>query len=82
MAAPKNNRGGEDQTRAKIRTTQLVNRLQRFALAEPDVEIDKDRLKAIEILLRKTLPDLSNVDAKVTATGKLQIVFGSDDANL
>lgn len=62
----------QEQTRAAIKTTQLVKRLQSFALGEleavsPDgedpkpVEIDGLRLKAIEILLRKSLPDLSAV---------------------
>lgn len=52
----------QEQTRAAIQTTQLVKRLQDFALGEPDVEIDTGRLKAIEVLLRKTLPDLSAVN--------------------
>ncbi len=53
--------------RLKIKTSQLINRLQDYALAEPDpktgvtVEIDAGRIKAIEILLRKALPDLSQV---------------------
>ena len=53
--------------RAKIKTSQLVNRLQDFALDGVDpktgnpIEIDNPRLKAIEILLRKSLPDLSAV---------------------
>lgn len=56
----------QEQTRAAIQTTQLVKRLQHFALAEKDeqdvlVDIDPVRLKAIEILLRKSLPDLSSV---------------------
>ena len=56
----------QEQTRAAIKTTQLVKRLQHFALGEKDeqdvvVEIDAGRLKAIEILLRKSLPDLSTV---------------------
>ena len=62
----------QDQTRAAIKTTQLVKRLQAFALGENEakapagedpkpVEIDAGRLKAIEILLRKSLPDLSAV---------------------
>lgn len=50
----------QEQTRSAIQTSQLVNRLQKFALGE-DVEIDASRLKAIEILLRKSLPDLSSV---------------------
>lgn len=54
-------------TREKIQTSQLINRLQGFALGELDPktekpqEIDTGRLKAIEILLRKSLPDLANV---------------------
>lgn len=53
--------------RLKIKTSQLVNRLQGFVLGEADpktgeaIEIDTARLKAIEILLRKALPDLSSV---------------------
>ena len=53
--------------RAKIKTSQLINRLQDFVLDGKDpktgnpVEIDTSRLKAIEILLRKSLPDLSAV---------------------
>lgn len=60
----------QEQTRAAIKTTQLVKRLQAYALGELEVvsdadgeakavEIDAGRLKAIEILLRKSLPDLA-----------------------
>lgn len=57
----------QEQTRAAIKTTQLIKRLQVYALGElddddkPKAEIDAGRLKAIEILLRKSLPDLSSV---------------------
>jgi hypothetical protein len=56
----------QEQTRAAIKTTQLVKRLQCFALGENDdagnvVDLDASKLKAIEVLLRKTLPDLSAV---------------------
>ncbi|MGB1216031.1 MAG: hypothetical protein ACPG4X_21900 [Pikeienuella sp.] len=74
MAATKGTltKAQQEQTRAAIQTTQLVKRLQGFALGESEVkpnadgevkpiEIDRDRLKAIEILLRKSLPDLSAV---------------------
>lgn len=60
MAARTNLRQ-QEQTRAAIQTTQLVKRLQDFALGEDGVEIDAGRLKAIEVLLRKSLPDLSSV---------------------
>lgn len=51
----------QEQTRAAIKTSQLVNRLQDYALAAKGVEIDTGRLKAIEVLLRKSLPDLTSV---------------------
>lgn len=56
----------QEQTRSAIQTSQLINRLQAYALGEI-AEIEAGRLKAIEILLRKTLPDLSAVtmDANV-----------------
>ena len=51
----------QEQTRSAIQTSQLVNRLQAFALGDPGIEIDAGRLKAIEILLRKALPDLQAI---------------------
>jgi hypothetical protein len=65
-ATGKPNKIQQDKTRSAIKTTQLVKRLQWFALGETDdqgavVEIDAPRLKAIEILLRKSLPDLQSV---------------------
>lgn len=74
MAAPELNRAHQQDIRTKIKTTQLINRLQAFALGEkaPNstddddkaLELDQARLKAIEILLRKSLPDLSTVTHK------------------
>ena len=61
------NKAHQDDVRLKIKTSQLVNRLQDFALDGVDpktggpVEIDAGRLRAIEVLLRKSLPDLSAV---------------------
>jgi len=56
----------DQRSREAIKTTQLVKRLNCFALNETDdagnvVEMDPQRLRAIEILLRKTLPDLSSI---------------------
>ena len=65
----------QDKIREAIQTTQLVKRLQFFALGQKDpaevarvgedkaqpVELDAGRLKAIDMLIRKTLPDLSAV---------------------
>jgi hypothetical protein len=67
MAARINKLHQED-VRAKIQASQLVNVLQNHALGKSKLDIPPSRLKAIEILLRKTLPDLSSVEmnAKVT----------------
>jgi hypothetical protein len=50
----------QDEIRAKIQTSQLINRLEGCALGE--VELTAQQLKAIEILLKKNLPDLSQVE--------------------
>lgn len=78
----------QEQTRAAIQTTQLVKRLQDFALGEPDVEIDAGRLKAIEVLLRKSLPDLSSVELTGDAENpvsvalvELRAVYPKHDSN-
>lgn len=57
----------DERSRAAIQTTQLVKRLNCYALGVPDdagntVDLDSGRLRAIEILLRKTLADLSAVE--------------------
>jgi hypothetical protein len=49
----------DDFTRDRIKTTQLVKRLQEHALT--DLGLEQSQIKAIEILLRKSLPDLSAV---------------------
>ena len=74
----------QDQTRAAIQTTQLVKRLQDFALGEKGVEIDAVRMKAIEVLLRKALPDLSSVELTGDPDNPVQTVtrvrlLGPDD---
>lgn len=49
----------DEETRAKIQTSQLLNRLNDHVFN--GVEISTTQMKAIEILLRKTLPDLAAV---------------------
>ena len=52
-------------TREKIRTSQLINRLTAHALGEADpqsgkpVELSATQVRSIEILLKKSLPDLT-----------------------
>ena len=84
MAAPKRNRTHPDdptheKTRKLIQTTQLVKRLNQFALNQKDeagqeVEIDSGRLKAIDMLLNKSLPSLTatTIEARVEASISLE----------
>lgn len=59
----------QDEIREKIRASQLINVLQNHAL-DPGSEISPSRIKAIEILLRKSVPDLSSIeiDGNMTIT--------------
>ena len=79
MAARLNKLHQED-IRAKIQTSQLLNVLQNHAL-EGKGEIPASRMKAIEILLRKSIPDLSSVQMSGTDGGpikqSLEVVFKS-----
>lgn len=49
----------QDDVRSKIQASQLVNLLQNHALN--DADLSPSRMKAAEILLRKSIPDLSAV---------------------
>lgn len=74
------NKAHQEDVRLKIKTSQLVNRLQGYALGEIDdntkekIELDAGRIKAIEVLLRKTLPDLSNVSITGDAENPVSVV--------
>lgn len=48
--------GWPESVRDRIRTSMLVNRLTNHALGK--VKMEPSQVRAIEILLRKTLPDL------------------------
>jgi uncharacterized protein YjiS (DUF1127 family) len=53
-------RNHQDEVRSKIQASQLINRLTDHALG--DLELSTSQIKAIEILLKKSLPDLVQVD--------------------
>lgn len=55
----------DENTRLKIQAAQLINRL--TAHAEGTVELSATQVRSIEILLRKILPDLSDVKMEVDA---------------
>lgn len=50
----------QDDVRRKIQASQLINVLQDHALGLSE-EISPSRIKAIEVLLRKSIPDLSSI---------------------
>jgi len=56
----------DDRTRAKIQTSQIINRLEK--LVKGEIEMTAQQVTAAGILLKKTLPDLSAVqmDGKLT----------------
>ena len=67
----------QDEVRTKIQTSQLVNVLQNHALGiDEDKEITPTRMKAIEILLRKALPDLSSTEISGVDGGNIPIGVG------
>ncbi len=75
MAAVRNNHSKFNEScREKIQTTQLLNRLQDHALGI--IELTPTQIKAIEILIRKTLPDLSAVALGEIGNEQTKKIFG------
>ena len=64
MAARKNKIRHDDETRAKIKTSQLINRLQDHV--DGSVDLKPTQVSAALGLLKKTLPDLSQSDVNHT----------------
>lgn len=50
----------DDVTKQKIKTSQLINRLQEHALS-PEPILYPSQVRSIEILLKKVIPDLAAV---------------------
>jgi hypothetical protein len=65
----------QDEVRTKIQTSQLINVLQDHAL-NGQTEIPPSRMKAIEILLRKSLPDLSSTEISGVDGGEIPLGIG------
>jgi hypothetical protein len=72
MAATKRNAMLIAEARQKIKTTQLINRLQGHAFG--DVEMSQTQIKATEILLRKSVPDLQSVQLQGDADGGALVI--------
>jgi len=75
MAGRPMGRMHQDDVRAKIQTSQLINRLTDHALGT--VELTATQVRAIEILIRKTLPDLQAISLAPTDEDTAKILAGS-----
>lgn len=66
-----------EMVRTKIQASQLINRLQDHVFGE--VEMTATQLKAAEVLLRKSIPDLQalNISGEMTHRHTLAEVLGS-----
>ena len=61
------------QWREKISSSKLITRLDQFAMGE--IELSRDQIKAIEILLKKTIPDLKAIELTVDGSGAKRFSF-------
>jgi hypothetical protein len=73
MAARTRRINVDDKTRKKIQATQLIKRLTSHALGELEKPMDPSQVRAAEILLKKTIPDLSNVEMTGEGGGPLSV---------
>lgn len=62
----------QEDVRTKIQVSQLLNVLQNHALGELK-DLSATRLRAIEVLLKKTLPDLSQTELTGANGGPIQV---------
>ena len=60
MAGRPINKLHQEDVRKKIQVSQLLNVLQNHALGETE-DLSPTRMKAIEILLRKSMPDMASI---------------------
>ena len=77
-----------DKVRQRIRVSMLMRRLQDTALGRLKdkegniIELPDGQRKAIEILLKKSLPDLSSVDMTHKGDPAHPLMISSTDGNL
>lgn len=63
----------DERTRAKIQTSQILNRLEKCV--NGDVVLTSEQIAAARILLSKTLPDLSSVQLKGDADNPVSMAL-------
>ena len=69
----------DEETRAKIQTSQLINRLEDHILN--DLDLKPTQVTAALGLLKKTLPDLANVELSSDSDKPLQMVITWQNQN-
>lgn len=62
-----------EETRAKIKTTQLINRLMTHVMSKAPL-LDASQVNAAKALLSKVLPDLQAIDLKGETTNTHYVV--------
>lgn len=72
MARTKRNAMLIEEAREKIRTTQLINRLQDHSLGK--IDMSATQIRAAEILLKKRIPDLAAVTMQGPNGGPIEVV--------
>ena len=72
MARTKRNAMNIAETRQRVQTTQLLKRLTNHALGE--LEMSATQVRAAEVLLKKSLPDLASVTHSGDAENPLNII--------
>jgi hypothetical protein len=68
MAARTRRINHDDATRLKIQTSQIINRLQDNALGKLKSEMTPGQIQSANILLKKSVPDLSSTENKTEVT--------------
>jgi hypothetical protein len=71
----------QEDVRSKIQVSQLINVLTDQALGNTP-ELPASRMKAIEILLRKSLPDLSAVELTGAGGGPVRVAASPLDERI
>lgn len=71
----------QDEVRSRIQVSQLINVLEKQALGQGE-DLSQPRLKAIELLLRKSLPDLSSVELTGEGGGAIRVLAGPLDEQI
>lgn len=73
MAAPLRNRARDEEVRARIQTTQLIKRLEEHVIN--DLDLKPSQVTAALGLLKKTTPDLANVELTGGDGGPVKMVI-------